>query len=273
MANLKVIDAEQLETDLTSVADSIRAKTGGEDALSFPSGFVSAVDTIESADSALAEVEYALSNGYTDYSYMFFNKASITKVPSELFIHSQSVTKFTRMFYKCYDLTDVPLFDTSNGTDFNEMFYYCADLTNIPNFDLSNGKSFYLMFWGTSITDFPTLNTINGENFSFMFQGIGSAVTIGGIDLSNATNISGMFENCNNLANITFNGCIKITGLSLSQSSKLTHDSLMSAINALYDWASEGSTSTYKLTLGSTNLAKLTDAEKAIATQKGWTLA
>ena len=32
-------------------------------------------------------------------------------------------------------------------------------------------------------------------------------------------------------------------------------------------------TTTQRLTLGSTNLAKLTDDEKAIATNKGWTLA
>ena len=32
-------------------------------------------------------------------------------------------------------------------------------------------------------------------------------------------------------------------------------------------------TTTQKLTLGETNLAKLTDAEKKIATDKGWTLA
>ena len=38
-------------------------------------------------------------------------------------------------------------------------------------------------------------------------------------------------------------------------------------------YESEGSASTHTVTLGATNLAKLTDAEKAIATQKGWTLA
>ena len=32
-------------------------------------------------------------------------------------------------------------------------------------------------------------------------------------------------------------------------------------------------TSSQALTLGSTNLAKLTDAEKKVATDKGWTLA
>ena len=48
----------------------------------------------------------------------------------------------------------------------------------------------------------------------------------------------------------------------------LPHDDLLGLINCLV------TTDTARtLTLGSTNLAKLTDAEKAIATEKGWTLA
>ena len=46
------------------------------------------------------------------------------------------------------------------------------------------------------------------------------------------------------------------------------HDSLMSIINNLATV-----TTTQTLTLGSTNLAKLSSEEKAIATNKGWTLA
>lgn len=56
--------------------------------------------------------------------------------------------------------------------------------------------------------------------------------------------------------------------LNLSDCTKLTHTSLVSVICAL---ANDGTTHT--LTLGTTNLAKLSDAEKAMATQKGWTLA
>jgi hypothetical protein len=47
----------------------------------------------------------------------------------------------------------------------------------------------------------------------------------------------------------------------------------MSIINTLNDYSTYTGTTVFKVTLGSTNLAKLTDAEKAIATEKGWTLA
>ena len=42
-------------------------------------------------------------------------------------------------------------------------------------------------------------------------------------------------------------------------------------INALVDYS--GTTTTRTLKIGTTNLNKLTDEEKAIATEKGWTLA
>lgn len=74
------------------------------------------------------------------------------------------------------------------------------------------------------------------------------------------------FTNCTALENVKVKGIIA-GNAKFSDCTKLTHDSLMSIINAL----KSGTTRT--LTLGATNLAKLTDAEKAIATEKGWTLA
>jgi hypothetical protein len=57
----------------------------------------------------------------------------------------------------------------------------------------------------------------------------------------------------------------------LSSCTVLTHDSLMNVINGLYDIATKGC-NTQSLVLGSTNLAKLTSEEIAIATNKGWTV-
>ena len=82
----------------------------------------------------------------------------------------------------------------------------------------------------------------------------------------NATNLNNCFRNCVALTNITGNPNFK-TSLALGLPN-LTHDSLMVVINGL-----QTVTSKQTLALGSTNLAKLTEADKKIATDKGWTLA
>ena len=84
---------------------------------------------------------------------------------------------------------------------------------------------------------------------------------------SSATDAMYAFNNCDALANITGNPNFKAS-FSLSGSTKLTHDSLMVVINGL-----QTVTTAQTLTLGAANLAKLTDAEKKVATDKGWTLA
>ena len=66
--------------------------------------------------------------------------------------------------------------------------------------------------------------------------------------------------------------------LQLNACVNLTHDSLMSVINNLYDLnltydvANGGTLYTQSLLLGSKNIAKLTTEEIAIATNKGWTV-
>lgn len=48
MALDKLVDSTQLDSDLTSVADAIRAKSGGSSQLAFPAGFVSEIGNIPS---------------------------------------------------------------------------------------------------------------------------------------------------------------------------------------------------------------------------------
>ena len=83
--------------------------------------------------------------------------------------------------------------------------------------------------------------------------------------------ISNPFGCCGNLEEITLEGCViysnNFGSLSLSASTKLTKQSLLNVLNAL-----ETISTSLTITLGATNLAKLTEEEKAIATDKGWTL-
>ena len=84
---------------------------------------------------------------------------------------------------------------------------------------------------------------------------------------STPTTFTGVFQGASKLENINVSGTIKVNGLDLS-ACPLTHESIMSFVNALADTG--GTTKTIKF--GATNLAKLNDSEKAIATQKGWTI-
>ena len=47
MAVDKLVDSAQLDSDLEDVADAIRAKSGGESPLAFPSGFISEIGSIQ----------------------------------------------------------------------------------------------------------------------------------------------------------------------------------------------------------------------------------
>ena len=82
----------------------------------------------------------------------------------------------------------------------------------------------------------------------------------------NVTSTSGFLSQDIALTHITGNPNFK-TSLNLSPCTRLTHDSLMVVINGLPEV-----TTSQTLQLGSVNLSKLTDDEKKVATDKGWTL-
>lgn len=61
MAVDKLVDSTQLDSDLTSVADAIRAKSGGSASLAFPAGFVSEIQAIPSGGSGTPNIADFLS--------------------------------------------------------------------------------------------------------------------------------------------------------------------------------------------------------------------
>ena len=65
MAENKVVNITQLESDLTSIANAIREKTGGSDSLAFPNGFVSAIDGIAGSSAVLVDETFTLTSNVT----------------------------------------------------------------------------------------------------------------------------------------------------------------------------------------------------------------
>lgn len=88
----------------------------------------------------------------------------------------------------------------------------------------------------------------------------------------NSSFFSTVFQGCENLENLTILETIKTNEFNVQWSTKLTHDSLMSILNALEDKSADTSGTVWTVTLGEINIAKLTDAEQEIANNKGWEL-
>lgn len=110
-------------------------------------------------------------------------------------------------------------------------------------------------------------NTEQVTNTSSMFQNSGllRMVDLSGCNLSNVTNMNIMFAGCWSLIDVYIEDIPK--SISFKDSENLSHDSLIRIINALTPV-----TETQTLTIGATNLAKLTEDEIAVATGKGWTV-
>jgi hypothetical protein len=81
---------------------------------------------------------------------------------------------------------------------------------------------------------------------------------------------SNSFQSATDLEHIIFEGTIGQNGLNLQSSTKLSHESLMSVINCLKDYSTDTSGTTWTVTIGDANKAKLTEAELLIAENKGW---
>lgn len=214
-------------------------------------------------------------------------------------INTSNVISMTGAFTNCSSLKSIPLLDTSNVTNFNQAFAYCKLLQEIPELNTSNATQTYAMFSDcTSLARIPLLDTSKVENMSSMFANCYALETIPELNTSNAVSVESMFSMCpkidnlplldfTNVANASnflgynWDTNMAITTLAgfhnlrinfdVSNCINLTAESLMNIINEALDLTVGGLMCT--LTLGTTNVEKLTEEQIAVATAKGWTIA
>ena len=107
-------------------------------------------------------------------------------------------------------------------------------------------------------------------NFSNAWAGCSSLTEFPALDLSKGTKFTGTWYGCSSLTNLGGFGAIK-RGIDISSSSNLTVDSIMNVINQAADLNETGLPGQF-ITIGVTNLLKLTNEQISVATSKGWTL-
>ena len=173
-------------------------------------------------------------------------------------------------------LPKVLVVDLSTMTDFIHCFHNCAFTSlTLPDGFGKNAKDLYYCFTNCASLTSLTLPDGFGKNATRLGACFLSCTSLTSLTLpdgfgqnvENPTGLRNMLARCSELMEITGNPNFKVS-FYLADSTKLTHDSLMVVINGL-----QTVTTTQTLTIGATNLAKLSDEDKKVATDKGWTLA
>ena len=234
---------------------------------------------------SLNELPQIDTRNVTNMDNMFGHCENLTTIPQ---IDTSNVTRMNQMFYYCENLTTIPQIDTSSVTNMDEMFNHCINLTTIPQIDTSNVTTMvYTFSYCKNLTTIPQIDTSSVTRMNFMFNDCTNLTTIPQLNGEKLTAVAGAFSFCKSLEN--FNGIINLGQeysttenandsyykLNLSDSTLLTEQSIINILNNLYDIATKGC-NTQTVTLGATNLAKLTSTEGqqalASAQSKGWNI-
>lgn len=151
-----------------------------------------------------------------------------------------------------------------------DLSYWCSEL-NI-SIDFSRCSNTMYLFYGARFIRLPEINLTSVNNIgSREFGEMRSLVTIDKLVIkSDGSQVfSNTFTSDYKLENIIIEGTIGQNGFNV-QWCPLTHDSLMSIINALQD--KTGVSGSWIVTIGPDNRNKLTSDELSIAQNKNWTV-
>ena len=178
------------------------------------------------------------------------------------------VTTIANMFNSCLELEEFPLstWDTSNWP-LENLYYAFTFCSRFKEIDMS----------GWDATKWVLIDNSFYGAFRYCYSL--ESIDLSWIDLTKIKNYkygsTYVFDNCKMLQHVYFgsdnNGKMNTTTtyplIRFDHSTLLTRESILNIFNALADGVSEKT-----LQLGTVNLNKMTAAEKAIATNKGWTL-
>ena len=236
------------------------------------SGMFSVCDMLTSLD-----VSHFNTSKVTDMSNMFANTG--LKALDLTTFDTSNVNNMERMFYNSNRLEslNVSNFNTAKVTDMSGMFHGIKPTElDLSSFDTSQVTNMSGMFgWCSNIVslNLSSFNTSQVTDMSGMF---GWCLNLKSLNISNwnmskVTNVHQMFDATSLIETIVCDGLqlpdIDLSYISLNSCSKLTVESLVGLLNALPQ-----STHNYSFKIGQTNIDKLSEGQKSIATNKGWKL-
>ena len=189
-----------------------------------------------------------------------------------------NVTNFYALFNESYRLKtiDVSKWNTSSAINMSWMFSgNSLNTLDVSNFNTSKVTNMRSMFSVCKIThldisNFDTSNVLDFGNVFGHWNNVCEELNISSLNLTKVKSIEGPFMR-SSFKVIRCDGLklpnIDMSNIGLNDSTELAVDSIVGLLNALPQ-----SDKGYSFQIGSANIAKLSDEQKEIATDKGWTL-
>lgn len=195
--SMRLVNTTQLDSDLTSIANAIREKTGGTSSIAFPAGFISEIegirggfedDIIQRTISGVYENSTATLIGQG----MFSANSEITSVS---FAACSNISNYA--FYKCTDLTTAYFPSCQRVGSY--AFSSCYKLVNIY-FPMCSLIDNYAFAYCSSLTtaSFPACTSLSADAFQSC-----SALT------------TAYFPSCSNVYGYAFANCPSLVEVSL----------------------------------------------------------
>lgn len=242
MPDYKLIDAEQLDSDLKRVADIIRAKANTSDSMAFPEEFISTIEKIVDTYGTNALAKHILKN---KTAYVNGEKVTGTmpdngdvstvidniKVLEPYVLIPEGYTTGGRITITpeirdrleewLYKNTDV--LEATNATPqsidallgfLEDVTISSGDVTEKPYVDTSKIDNFkYFFYTGARLDILDKIDTSNGKDFTSMFASCKSLTTIPGLDIRHNASFTQMFAFCSALKTVPFLDTSKATNV------------------------------------------------------------
>ena len=242
-----------------------------------------------------------ITNNTTKATTMFKNCEKLVTIDGMNTWDCSNLSNIGGMFSLCKSLTqlDLNMFNYSIIEDFANLLNACSSLTNLDfsNFKINtttpcdntfnwlglseltldnSGVDKYVNLY-RSMNWMPNVTSITLKNFKLssikqlIYAGCPKLTSVSCINctMSDTCDVNEYTFNNLPIVNFDFTGTEITVDLLLNKNSVISHESLVNIITNLKDYSSGD---THTLTIGSTNLAKLTTDEITIATNKNWTV-
>lgn len=254
----------RLETARQNVISSIRGKGGS---VADDAGY----NAIPAAIDALPTGGGGLDISAVDWN---FGYSTFVSVPDAFLspVLWRDRTNMGDCFNLCRSLTSLSLPELPNVSAINSCFASCVVLASLSLPALpkvTDMPSCFNCCYKLTSLSLPALPNVTNMYMCFYKCQALTSLTLP--ELPKVSNVGNMFYDCRLLESLVIGNINpNITTLSnwgLSYCTKLSVDSLVNVLNAL-----PSTTTSKTITIGTTNLAKLTEEQKAIATGKGWTI-